>query len=435
VSRRVEKKGVVTREERGFWAGDGVEIEDNAVRRVKRNIFGDIFHQLFGVATDEELQQQLRVDEELRDKVASTLTRQVYFEKELVAAIGNLSADGGKVMERIDVLEERHKMDQERELRMDGHRFTLMEDVDRMEDILEAVVTGTVNTRHAAFLSTKAGLSRVATFEFVNITASSVGVTVRYLSRLYQVVEVEDVFVSATYSQVRSPSRDYFLHVSHGSEMPFTEMEVQGTRDDCSGCAVMVHTGSRRYLVVQPGNVSCVLGTKQVRGTHSLERGTVLALERGDVCRNKKMIISEEGRHISRYVVTAAGADPLDSLVLRRRERTDRVDGSHSITDSHAALNIHLRQNLGVAQQDIENLIEETQESFKLYTVTSSGTMAWLSAISVLAFLLVALIIRKYCQHARDRRDDTVFVPPIVVPVGGRRPMPPPPSFPPPHSV
>ncbi len=171
----------------------------------------------------------------------------------------------------------------------------------------------------------------------------------RYLTRLYQTVEVDDVFVGAVYSQVRTPNRDYYLHVSHGSEMPFTEMEVQGTREECSECAVLVHTGSRRYLVVVPGNVTCVTGGQQSRSTHELERGAVLALERGDVCKNRKMIISEEGRLVSRYVVSAAGADPLDSLVLRRREQTDRFKVSHSVIDSHAALNIHLRQNLGMA--------------------------------------------------------------------------------------
>jgi hypothetical protein len=72
------------------WAGGYVE-EENSVRRTKRNVFGDIMHQLFGVATDEQLQQQLRVDEEMRNKVADTLTRQVYYEKELTMAIGNIT--------------------------------------------------------------------------------------------------------------------------------------------------------------------------------------------------------------------------------------------------------------------------------------------------------------------------------------------------------
>jgi hypothetical protein len=133
------------------------------------------------------------------------------------------------------------------------------------------------------------------------------------------------------------------------------------------------------------------------------------------VCKNQKMLISEGGRHVSHYIVSAAGASPLDSLVLRRREQTDQLEVSHSVTDSHAALNIHLRQNLGMAQQDIENLINETQESFKLYSVTSTGTMAWLAVISLLALLLIALILRKCCQHAKGHGDDTVFVPPLCL--------------------
>ncbi len=115
---------------------------------------------------------------------------------------------------------------------------------------------------------------------------------------------------------------------------------------------------------------------------------------------------------MSHYTVSASGIDPLDSLVLRRRERTDRkLDGSHSVISTHSALNMHLRQNLGMAQQDIENLISETQESFKMYTVVSSGTAAWLSFITLLAILLICLIVRKFCQRRRERSDDTMFVP------------------------
>ncbi len=115
---------------------------------------------------------------------------------------------------------------------------------------------------------------------------------------------------------------------------------------------------------------------------------------------------------MSHYTVSASGIDPLDSLVLRRRERVDqKLDGSHSVISTHSALNMHLRQNLGMAQQDIENLITETQESFKMYTVVSSGTTAWLSLTTLLAILLICLIVRKFCQRRRERSDDTMYVP------------------------
>jgi hypothetical protein len=409
--RRREEKGLGRRRNGGAWAG-GVVDEGNAVTRVKRNVFGDIMHQLFGVATDEQLQQQLRVDGEMRSKVADTLSRQVYYEKELTQAIGNLTDDEERMEGKLRALEETHSLDKERGIRMNGHRFTLMEDVDRLEDVLEAVVTGAVNTRHAAYLSAKAGLSRVASYEFLNLTVSNKVVTVRYLTRLFKEVEVEVIATSASVVQVRSPSREYYLHASHGPEMTLTELEVQGTRDECASCALLVHTGSRRYLVVGGGNLTCATPQHPDGTVQSLSAGEVIAIERDASCRNKQMLVSSKGRHVTHYLVRASGIDPLDSLVLRRREQVDqKLDGSHSVTSAHSALNMHLRQNLGMAQQDIENLITETQESFKLYTVTSSGTTAWLSVITILAIVLICLIVRKFCQRRSERCDDTVFVP------------------------
>jgi hypothetical protein len=392
------------------WAGGYVE-EENSIKRVKRNVFGDIMHQLFGVATDEQLQQQLRVDEELRDKVADTLTRQVYYEKELTMAVGNITMEEDKLESRVSELEQKHKSDKDRDSRMAAHRFTLMEDVDRLEDVLEAVVTGGVNTRHAAFLSTKAGLSRVASYEFLNLTiADGKNLVVCYLTRLFNEVVVEVVATSATTVQIRTPTREYYLHASHGPEMPLTEMEVQGTRDGCDGCALLVHTGNRRYLVVESGELTCeAAGSPSV--LHNMSAGEILSIKRDAVCKNRLMLVSSRGRHVSHYAVSASGADPIDSLVLRRKERVDqRLDGSHSVISTHSALNMHLRQNLGMAQQDIENLVAETQESFKMYTVVSSGTTAWLSLITLLAILLICLIVRKVCQR-RHESDDTMYVP------------------------
>jgi hypothetical protein len=50
---------------------------DNQLKRNKRNILGDVLHALTGVATDEELAKQRQLDEDIRNKVTSTLTRQM----------------------------------------------------------------------------------------------------------------------------------------------------------------------------------------------------------------------------------------------------------------------------------------------------------------------------------------------------------------------
>ncbi len=57
-----------------------VEVEENSVRRVKRNVFVDIFHKHFRVTVDDKLKQQLCVDDELRSTGADTLTQQVFYD-------------------------------------------------------------------------------------------------------------------------------------------------------------------------------------------------------------------------------------------------------------------------------------------------------------------------------------------------------------------
>jgi hypothetical protein len=47
------------------------------VHRFKQNILGDVLHALIGVATEEELAKQRQLDEDIRNKVTSTLTRQM----------------------------------------------------------------------------------------------------------------------------------------------------------------------------------------------------------------------------------------------------------------------------------------------------------------------------------------------------------------------
>ena len=62
-------------------------------RRVKRNFLGDLLHTLTGVATDDQLQAQLRLDEEIREKVLSVLTHQTQYEEEVGKIISGLSKE------------------------------------------------------------------------------------------------------------------------------------------------------------------------------------------------------------------------------------------------------------------------------------------------------------------------------------------------------
>ncbi len=75
-------------------------------------------------------------------------------------AIGNIIEEEDKLKDRLRRVEEKHNLDRERSVKMNGHRFTLMQDMDKLQDVLVAVMTGAMNTRHTAYLSAKAGLFR-----------------------------------------------------------------------------------------------------------------------------------------------------------------------------------------------------------------------------------------------------------------------------------
>jgi hypothetical protein len=61
-----------------------------------------------------------------------------------------------------------------------------MEDIEKLEDVLEAGWTGNVNVRHALFLSAKEGLKQVATFRPVGIAPGHDGPFIKYVTRVYK---------------------------------------------------------------------------------------------------------------------------------------------------------------------------------------------------------------------------------------------------------
>jgi hypothetical protein len=59
---------------RAAWGGGGSEVGREHPEEDKAKHVGDIMLQLFMAVMDRQLQHQLRIDEELRSKMADTLT-------------------------------------------------------------------------------------------------------------------------------------------------------------------------------------------------------------------------------------------------------------------------------------------------------------------------------------------------------------------------
>ena len=57
--------------------GQKTRVRENRLRREKRNFLGNILHDLTGVATEEQLETQLKLDREIRETVTQLLAHQV----------------------------------------------------------------------------------------------------------------------------------------------------------------------------------------------------------------------------------------------------------------------------------------------------------------------------------------------------------------------
>jgi hypothetical protein len=235
----------------------------NLLRRYKWNILGDALNYLSGVPTAEMMAKQVKLDEEIRDKVTSTLTRQMSYERSVTDVIGNITREEEVLGRHLETLAKKHTMDVGRLTRFNTHRHIVLEDIDKLEDILEAAWNGIANTRHSVYLSSRAGLQQVATFRTVAISRGRNGPTIRYVARLYRKTPVLALSRTNYFLSVATPDRFYHLHPGHNLLFPISEQEVRGTRVPCNTCAILVHlhmTCSTRPLSLALSPASMTMG-------------------------------------------------------------------------------------------------------------------------------------------------------------------------------
>jgi hypothetical protein len=151
---------------------------------------GDVLHALTGVAPEEELAKQRQLDEEIRNKVTSTLTRQMFYEKTVADIIGNIINEEEVLGRHLNELAQKHTEDVNKITRLNVHHQIILEDIDKLEDVLAAVWTGEVAVRHAVFLSAKANLPTAAYFRTVGFYMDRNGPVVKYATRIYKKVDV-----------------------------------------------------------------------------------------------------------------------------------------------------------------------------------------------------------------------------------------------------
>jgi hypothetical protein len=371
----------------------------NLVRRFKRNILGDALNYLSGVPTAEMMAKQVKLDEDIRDKVTATLTRQMSYERSVTDVIGNITREEEVLGRHLETLAKKHTMDVGRLNRFNTHRHIVLEDIDKLEDILEAAWTGTANTRHSVYLSSRAGLQQVATFRTVGITRGHDGPILKYVARLYRRTPVLAVTWTNLILSVSTPDRLYHLHPGHNLLHPISEQEVRGTRVPCGTCAILVHLHDLLYQTSQPGSLTCQ--HTEGRRFYNLTAGQTLQLTLSDSCSNEAIYIGKIQLRLQEFNIDSAGEKEVDTLLIRKT--TDPETGAEDLAAmraAHSALNLKLHHAVSSAQEDINTFVQDMSQQLGGFTITTGISLGGLAVVAAVLLSIVTCIFCR-CMAAR----------------------------------
>jgi hypothetical protein len=372
---------------------------DNQLQRYKRNILGDVLHALTGVATDEELAKQRQLDEDIRNKVTSTLTRQMAYEKTITDIIGNITNEEEVLGSHLSELARRHNEDIGKLTRLNVHHQIILEDIDKLEDVISAVWTGEATVRHAVFLSSKANLPTVAHFRTVGLYTDRNGPVIRFSTRLFKTVDVLAVNQSKAVTTLSTLGRTYYLHPGHNLLLPLTELEVRGTRIPCPSCAVLVHIDHQRYLTVSPGRLSCTHGTTTM--PLNLTLGQQVDLHPEDNCVNEAVHIGRQMLRLQEFEIDTTGDKAIDTLLTAKVGQQDtQVETMVAMKDAHRLLNMKLRQDVTMAQEDISTFVQDTSLALDTVTLSTGFSLGGVAIVATIVVLIILCILCR-CRAAR----------------------------------
>jgi hypothetical protein len=373
--------------------------KDNQVRRYKRNILGDVLHALTGVATEEELAKQRQLDEDIRDKVTATLTRQMSYEKTVADIIGNITNEEEVLGRHLYELAQKHADDVGKITRLNVHHQIILEDIDKLEDVLAAVWTGEVAVRHAVFLSAKANLPSAAHFRTTGFYMDRNGPVVKYVTRIYKKVDVLAVNRTKKVTTLSTLGRTYYLHQGHNLQLSLNELEVRGTRIPCPTCAILVHVDHQRYVTTTPGRLSCTQGS--LTSSLNLTAGQQIDIHPDDNCVNEAIHIGRQMLRLQEFEIDTTGDKAVDTLLARKTGQSEvGVETMVAMKDAHRLLNMKLRQDVTMAQEDITTFVEDTSMALDSVTISTGFSLGGMAIVASLVFLILLCICCR-CRAAR----------------------------------
>ncbi len=359
----------------------------NHHEREKRNALGDFLHYVGGVATEEMLQKQLRIDNEIREKITSTLSRQVTFEKIISNYYENLTKEEESIHRRIDNLHTLRAKDRAIASRMTTLRRVALDDIEDLEDILEAIWTGEVNPRHSAKVAERAGLESMAhlTVQEMDMEEQNT-LTLKYSARLYKISPAK-ITNHQNYQKITTPQNQYYVHTGHDEKNPITEKDTVALNgDEQKDEAIIVHLMDNIYMTVRQGEITCE--NKKL----NLTKNTRITVSNKEKCYNKIMMIDQGRVNTKEYNILASPNNILNIMNVRNNieEKELRMESYHSKQKLRTGERIKIQHEMEMAQKDLENFKKDTKIDMTTNYIRDGA--AW-GTISIIIIAILSIFI------------------------------------------
>ena len=275
-----------------------------------------------------------------------------------------------------------------------------------LEDILEAVWTGSVNARHSTYLSSRAGLQGVAAFRYLDAIHTTTGPTFRYTTRLYRTAEIIAITRNGQEPlMLQTHSRLYYLHPSHDLTQPLTEQEVCANRSPCGECATLVHLGRGTYKVYRGGSLTCRTNEGEAV-THNLTASQQLTIMKPTTCSNGAVQVGSLSLRLRDFTVTTTGEKAIDALLLQKdiANRAVQAETISSVKTAHDLLNLRIAHDLEAAAMDVGSVVQDNSLQVAQAKFNTHVSVTWLAALTLLIFSIILLVAWRILAARRAGR-------------------------------
>jgi len=339
----------------------------------------------------------LRIDGEIRDKIASTLTKQVAFEKTVTDLYMNLTQEEDEINKRMDSLSRQFQQERQLRSKLAALLQVATSDIEDVEDCLQCIWYGEVTPRHAARLASMAALDHTPHFWLDIYVSVPHGLQLMYTSTIYSNANVT-VRPEQEYNIVQDGINEFLLHLGHPTTAPITEKDVVFlSSHECQQCALFVHLENDLYRCVKAGQLTC----DDKSANYTTDERLQTANRR--VCWNQQIKIDEQ-RLTLKEIILDLSSDKLDldSLLLKRE-----LEGMRATLDNpairhrgHQAGGMKLQNELQSAQRDLTTFIQDTKLDMAVEFTKPTNYIPWtiLLILTLTVMFLISVIVWK-CRN------------------------------------